>query len=275
MVAVLAIALTGAPVEAQTIFQTLTNLRATVQQLSGHPANPQGPSPTPRSAAVTAPAVHQPPPAVIPAVALSEDPSDSRLEGTPLIASKVETFDVLGFKLGMSPREVARIAARNEIYSGPGGAQLTGSFDMEAAEIANRELVRPTETRSKTYVATAFGESRRGESFIFHFTLESTGPKLSRLNMEAKLNGQTAEQIRAAFISKYGPITPTNNPYRFLIWGDSCMAPNCKAVLEASVFGSKISIKLDRGTAYENQMRAALEARSKEVAAKHGTGVRF
>ncbi len=273
MAAALLLAMAPAAAPAQSLLQSFRNLKNSINQLS-RPAKPAGAatdtaaSPAPTTESATADEA-----AMVPAIALTEDSSDSRLEATGLTNGRVRSFDVLGFKLGMSPREVSRIASRRGIHRGAAAAQLSGSFDLEATSLANVQLNKAVIRHSPTYLATAFGTSNRGESFIFSFTLEPTGPKLSRLVMEAKLNGQTPEQVRSALFAKYG------KPGEDWRWCDgSCsnvLGPPSSAHLDYNIFGSTLTLTLDAGKAYATGAQKALEARAQQIAAKHGDGVRF
>ena len=96
------------PAQGQSILDTVHQLRSTIGQLGGRrpvpvpPADASTPTSTPPAAGG----------GMIPASVLVDDMSDTALEHVPLVQRRVITFDVRGLRLGMSAREVARIADR-------------------------------------------------------------------------------------------------------------------------------------------------------------------
>ena len=123
------------PAQGQSILDTVHQLRSTIGQLGG-----RRPAPVPPADTST---LTSTPPAtggggMIPASVLADDTSDTALEHVPLVQRRVITFDVRGFRLGMSAHEVARIADRQGFRRRPIDALLTsGSFEVEAARLAN------------------------------------------------------------------------------------------------------------------------------------------
>ncbi len=271
------VAVVPAAAPAQSIFDTFKNLKNTVRQLGGAKQQdaPAASPPADRAAAeASAPATEGAPaqPQLVPDLAFSEDQSDTQLTTTTLAKGRVQSFDILGFRLGMSPREVARVAGKRGVHRGVVGPSFSGSFELEATGIANVQLNKPIIKRSRSYLETAFGESDRGEQFIFTFTLEPGGPKLSRLNYEARLNGQTPEQVHSALIAKYGPLTDS---YRWCSDGCGMLGARTAPFMTMNIFNSKLTLTLDAGQRYSDNARRVLEARAQQIAAKRGDGVRF
>jgi hypothetical protein len=281
---IVAIALTAgisgaAPAEAQSIVDTFRQLKSTFKQageLAG--GKPKVGAVSAMSAAPSAQtaAVGDVETDLVPASALADDPSDSAIEQTPLMPRRVETFDVLGYKLGMSPREALRISGKKGVYRKWNSTFLTsGSFEVEAARIANYQLNRPVEASSKSQVKVASGVTMDGSSIYLTFTLEPTGPKLSNIEYTAKRNGSTEEKIVADLVRKYGNYDTKRLVYA---WRNGAKEPaqeSRNASMLAGMEESTVSITLSQSSDYQIRARKALEQRAQAVAAQKGGGVAF
>lgn len=267
-----------APSQAQSIFDTLKQLKETARQLGGKRTPPPATNAAasaggPESSRRASPDQDA---ELVPASALAEDATDSRLENGTIALRKVETFDVLGFRLGMTPREVARVAGRQHFRRGPNDVvDTTGSFEVEATALANQQLNRPTTARSRTYLLRTEGSTPDGSHIALTFTLEPSGPRLSLIQYRARLNGMTKAQFAAALVKKYGPYLPgggsfvwVNPPATLGVWYPS-----------PSLFGivseSSASLDLSAAQKYRDEMKRRLEARAQQIAASKGSGVRF
>lgn len=263
----------GSPAQAQTFLDNLKALKASVKALSGKPAA------TPPAAG----APQQAPPSadetegaeMLSAADLVDDPSDSALERVAVVPRRVATFDVLGFRLGMTPREFSRVSRRQKVYRAA-DPSFAGSFEVEAARLTNEKLNRPVMKRSKSNLVRAVGNARGKGQLSFDFTLEPTGPKLSKLYYALKTNGQTKAQIESALAAKYGPFDRAQDGA--LYWCASmkgCQFVEKEDRLRVWIGDNSMSMQLYRSFDYLDRAKATLVARANQIAAQAGKPVAF
>jgi hypothetical protein len=263
----------GTPVQAQSIVDSFKSLKSSFKALTNKPAA----SPEAENAAqqVDQLPANQDGADIVSVAELVDDPSDSALENAALVRRQVATFDVLGFRLGMTPREFSRVAKKRKIYRAQ-TPSFSGSLEVEAARLANEKLNRPVTKRSKFNLVRAYGVTKDKGQINVDFALEQTGPKLSKLWYSLKTNGQTKAQIEASLIAKYGPFDRAQNDA--LYWCASmkgCQFVENEDRLRVWIGDSDMSIELYRSSGYENRTKAALVARSNQIAAQAGKPVAF
>lgn len=276
MVAALVTVATVTPASGQTIGDTFKQFRSTLRQLGGAKQPKSDGTATPTTGTATTEATGDDM-SMVPASVLVDDQSDTRLEGAPVAARRVETFDVRGFRLGMSPREAGRVAQRerfrrrwNSVF------QTTGSFELEATRLANQKLNRPIERSSKVQLSKVQAFDAAGNEINLEFTLEPVGPRLSRLTYNAKLNGTTPAQAGAALVGRYGRPIEGQPGTGHMSWKNSAepydpTTPRLGAVIDED----SIMLFLDQSTNYGKEAYRRIEARASEIASSRGGGVRF
>ena len=265
----------AAPVQGQSIVDTFKQLRSTVKQLGGEP-KPPGQRGSEKASA-TGPATQADDGAMVSAAMLVDDPSDTAIESTPLVARRVASFDIRGFRLGMSPREVGRIGDRQRFRRRWNDLLLTsGTFEVEAARVANFRLNRPVEKTSKVQLKASQGIDPDGNEVKLEFTLEPTGPKLSRIEYRARLDGTTASQAFDALSRRYGPPNDRNDDGIQRSWSNARgPVDNSSPSLVAIVDGGRMALTLTQSVDYEQAAKKRLDDRAQAIAAARGGGVRF
>jgi len=266
------------PATGQSLGDTFNQLRSTIRQLGGgkaRGASPTASAPTAAVAARTDDAGDAT--EMVPASVVVDDPSDTALERAAILPRRVETFDVRGFKLGMSPREAGRIARRerfrrrwNSVF------QTTGTFELEAARLANQKLNRPVERSSKSQLSKVQAFDPAGNEVNVEFTLEPSGPRLSRLTYNAKLDGGTPVQAGNALVKRYGVATAGQPGPGHMSWKNSSRAYDLASPsLGAVIDDDSIMLFLDQSVDYRKEAFRRMEARAVELAASKGGGLRF
>lgn len=270
------------PATGQSLGDTFNQLRSTIRQLGGGKARGASPTAPEQIAMATAAATAQADDTaeateMVPASVVVDDPSDTGLERAAILPRRVETFDVRGFKLGMSPREVGRIAKRerfrrrwNSVF------QTTGTFELEAARLANQKLNRPVERSSKSQLSKVQAFDPAGNEVNVEFTLEPAGPRLSRLTYNAKLDGSTPVQAGSALVKRYGNATEGQPGLGHMSWRNSARAYDLASPrLNAVIDEDSIMLFLDQSVDYGKEAFRHMEARAAELAASRGGGLRF
>ncbi len=277
--AILLLALmTAVPARAQSIFDTVHQLRSTIGQLGGKRRPPAGATTDPTtSAQVTPGGAASGGGGMVPSSVLVDDASDSALERAPLVQRRVATFDVRGLKLGMSPREVGRIADREGFKRRLNDTLLTsGSFEVEAARMANQRLNRQVAKTSSLQLKVVQGVDAAGDRLGLEFTLEPSGPKLSRIEYNTRLDGSTRAQTIAALVRKYGPLAPPRAAPESISWSNATKAlDNSSPELIAVIDDDSMALSLTQSVDYGQAARKRLEDRAQQIAATRGGGVKF
>ncbi len=266
------------PAAGQSLGDTFNQLRSTIRQFGGGKA--RGASPTasvPTAAATTRTDDTADATEMVPASVVIDDPSDTALERAAILPRRVETFDVRGFKLGMSPREAGRIARRerfrrrwNSVF------QTTGTFELEAARLANQKLNRPVERSSKSQLSKVQAFDPAGNEVNLEFTLQPAGPRLSKLTYNAKLDGSTPVQAGDALVKRYGSATEGRPGPGHMSWRNSARAYDLASPrLGAVTDNDSIMLFLDQSVDYGRAAFERMEARAAELAISKGGGLRF
>ncbi|QAY80244.1 hypothetical protein [Sphingosinicella sp. BN140058] len=211
---------------------------------------------------------------VIPASLLEADPSDTTLEQSALARGDITSFDILGYRLGMAPREVLRVSKKRGVFS-YGAPITTGSFEVEATRIANRSLNRTVNRSSKVQLAGTMGQMENGSTFVFTFGLEPTGPKLSSLKYSTNRNGQTKDAIMASLVAKYGPYTYDRDYAVFWCKPTKHDCDYGSAHMTAQIDDQKLTISITRPKSYTTELQQQLEKRAAAIAAQQGGKVAF
>lgn len=261
------------PAPAQSLLDNLRNLRSTVKGLTSSP-KPTAPS---TASSVSAPAQPQQmkdeADELVPMSALADDPSDTVLEQTSIRAGDPMSFDVLGLKLGMSPREVRRVSKKKKIYK-DGYPKLSGDFEFEATVLANTALSKAVKDRSKFYWRGGYAKPSNGAYMNLETILTPQGPQLSLVSYNPPLEGQTPEEFLAALKAKYGSPTVSNAAWKTYIWCsrgapcDSAFGP--KPTLYVQIGKTSADMTLFIGQEGKRAADAALERRA--VAIRGATG---
>lgn len=211
---------------------------------------------------------------MVPASVLADDPSDTTLDGGPRGAHRVQDFDIRGMRLGMSPREVGRIADRERFRRRWNSVLITsGSFEVEATRIANFRLNRPAEAVSKVQLRTVQAFDPAGNELKLEFTLEPGGPKLSDITYTARLDGTTRDDAIKTLIARYGPPTASDLTVYWVNGRSDAdpASPRLNAVLD----GGSMTLFLRQSADYRQGAKRRLEARAQQIAASKGGELRF
>lgn len=268
------------PAQGQSILDTVHQLGSTIGQLGGRrkaTASAAG-APTAPPTASTAASAATGGGGMVPAGVLADDPSDTALERAPMVQRRVGSFDVRGFRLGMSPREVGRIADREGFVRHSNDSLLTtGSFEVEATRIANARLNRPLERTSSLQLKVAQGSDAVGNRLSCEFTLEPDGPRLSHLEYTTRLDGSTRQQAVDALVRKYGPITRTRMSAPDDVSWSNASGPldNSSPRMTAVIRDDRMTLFLTRSLDYTQAAQKRLEERAAQIAAARGGGVKF
>ena len=153
---------------------------------------------------------------------------------------------------------------------------MPAPLEVEPASLANRSLDRPIEKSSKVQLRVVQGVDAAGDELKCEFTLEPAGPRLSRLEYRAKLNGTAQDQAFQALARKYGPPSGHYDDAISRSWSNAVgPVDNSSATLFAFVDGSLVALTLTQSPDYVQTARKRLEARAQQLAASRGGGVRF
>lgn len=272
IVALATVISSAAPANAQSIVDNFNSLKASLKALGRKPS--AAPAASLNADQAQQPADADAEPALIGDSLIADDPSDTALEGVALAPRQISTFDLLGFKLGMSPREVGRVARKRKVYQSR-DPQLQGSFEVQATALANERLSRSVFARSKSNPKFVYGITKDRGQVNFEFAPEASGPKLELITYTALLNGQTKSQVQAALTAKYG--VPEVSALGKLFWCQGMR--NCQSASgdTFSVFFGEttVDMALSRSNQYHDQIRASLNARASQIAAQKGKPVAF
>lgn len=272
IVAIAAVMSSAAPASAQSIIDNFNSLKASLKALGKKPSlTPAASSDIDQSQqSVDAEGGT----ALISATVIGDDPSDTALERVALAPRQIATFDLLGFKLGMSPREVGRVASKRKVYQSR-DPQLQGSFEVQATALANQSLSRPVSARSRSRPQFVYGITKDRGQVTFEFAPEASGPKLELISYTAPLNGQTKAQLQTALAAKYG--APEVSSFGKLYWCQGMR--NCQSApgdkLSVFIGETTVDMALSRSVQYHDQVQAALKARASQIAAQKGKPVAF
>ncbi len=265
------------PARSQTILDTMRQLRSTVRQLGGKPKTADSVPTDPTAVSQGDQGLQKDDKAMVPTTVLVDDRSDTKLAATALVPRRVATFDVRGLKLGMSPREVGSIAD-GQHFRRRWNSQFgtTGSFEVEATALANRQLDKAVDAGAKTELKYTQAFDPEGDELKCEFTLEPSGPKLSRIEYRAKLDGLTQAQAQAALARKYGLPTGNLDDVMLRSWSNATkFGDGSSPSLYSAIDAGMMSLTLSQSSDYTNAAQRRLLDRAQQIAAARGGGVRF
>lgn len=199
----------------------------------------------------------------------SADTSDTALANQSLRANDVSTFDVLGFKLGMAPREITRVARQVNMVRKYRRPALTNTFEALATMEANRTLSQPLPVPAGQVIIHEVGITPDGSHMEINFYATPDGSRASYYKYSTKPNGQTRDQLKQTIIAKYGKPDWDMGDQMFWCGG----VPECRNVPEGNdrmkVYMSDdvVTFTLRRADNYGKKMEQALKDRAKAIAA--------
>ena len=131
----------------------------------------------------------------------------------PLIKGDLRTFDVSGFKLGMSPADVQRVASAAHLLASDGHRRLPfdsdrhgtrgADFKLNVARAAALRLGQPRPS-GPTVVSEVLLYGPTGEKYYVDFLPMESGPQLSTVLLIASSKGNTPKSFLDAVVAKYG-----------------------------------------------------------------------
>lgn len=197
--------------------------------------------------------------------------TDTNLESLPLRALVVPSFDISGFKLGMSLNEANRVAKKQGFQA---GFRTTNySFEGRALLIANNRLSK--KLAFPAFVPETSNVEAKGERKVrIDWLPTAQGIRITRLSYNVPTEGNNKESIVAQLVAKYGKPTKTDEngssgtvTMRWCSAGetDCSWFGNQLPMMEASVSSSSLGLGLSEGHAIENANERAIAARADEL----------
>lgn len=207
----------------------------------------------------------------------SADTSDTSLSSQSLRTGDVSTFDILGFKLGMAPREITRVARKTGMVRKYRKPALTGTFEALATQEANRTLSRRLPVPAGQAIVQEVGVTPDGShmEMVFHVTRD--GSRASSYTYSTSPNGQTRDQLRQAIIAKYGK--PDWDMGYQMFWCGG--VPECRNVpksndrMKVYMSDQVVTFNLRRGDSYHTSIEQTIKDRAKAIAAGAGAPAAF
>lgn len=152
-------------------------------------------------------------PADHPQSGLATTAADPGLTSRPLVKGDLRTFDVTGFKLGMSPADVQRVAAAAHLLASDGHQRLPfdperlgtrgADFKLNVARAAAFRLGQPRPS-GPTVVTEVLLYGPTGERYEINFLPMESGPQLSTVLLIGSSKGNTPKSFFDAVVAKYG-----------------------------------------------------------------------
>lgn len=198
----------------------------------------------------------------------SADTSDTSLSSQTLRTGDVSTFDILGFKLGMAPREITRVARQVNMVRKYRRPSLINSFEALATQEANRTLSQPLPVPAGQVIVQEIGVTPDGSHMEINFYATPEGSRASSYKYSTKPNGQTRDQLRQAIIAKYGK--PDWDMGYQMFWCGG--VPECRNVpkgndrMKVYMSDDAIVFELRRADNYDAKIKKALTDRAKAIA---------
>ncbi|UAJ10506.1 hypothetical protein [Polymorphobacter megasporae] len=197
----------------------------------------------------------------------------------PIVKSNIATFEVASFKLGMSAREVERIAHSRHLRTGmlrelqPFSDTLNGdrmdSFDTSVANIVADRLhkVRRMPTRVIKQVILKDDE---GDRWDVRFLATERGPVLTSMAYSTSTNGNAPPSYLAVLKERYGPPTRSNSSVSHMT-ADWCARgdPTCFYSPHLTVVSddTRVDFLLEGGMLEQKALSARIEAKGADLAA--------
>ena len=121
------------------------------------------------------------------------------------------------------------------------------------------------------------GVDAAGDRISCEFTLEPSGPKLSRLEYATRLDGSSRQQAVEALVRKYGALTRTRMTAPDDVSWSNAIGPldNSSPTMNAVIDQDRMTLFLVQSVDYGQTARRRLEERAQQLAAARGGGVRF
>ncbi|QXQ07431.1 hypothetical protein KX816_05235 [Sphingosinicellaceae bacterium] len=130
---------------------------------------------------------------------------DTAIAGRPILEGDPATFELFGFKLGMSVREADRNAKRLGLHFN-GGNLTNPSFDgrvkMQAASLLGRNAGSVPRVLERTSMTDA-----NGHHYLLQFLPMEAGATLSSITYIGSWDGNSPAQYLAALQAKFGKPT--------------------------------------------------------------------
>ncbi|MES2339710.1 MAG: hypothetical protein V4537_16580 [Pseudomonadota bacterium] len=257
------------PAAAQSLTDTLRAFRSTVGQLTG------------KRPATATPAAHSDPAtaAADPLDAMLAGEPDSALAAMPVRPRDASTFDVAGYKLGMSPREAVRIARARKVR-----ANMTlnaGTWEAQARTKANLSLSDDLKVRGRT-LSNYNGVAPDGSTSQVSFIATPQGTQVSSLYYVTPSQGQTPDAILQAMIARYGPPTRRDPIYNGVVATWCGVDRECaneihstNDYLKATITTTDTTMFLHRSGKFHRAMTTALDAYAAKLAGQNAKPVAF
>lgn len=203
-----ALIMTSYPAQAQGILDSLRGLKKTAEQLESTLSGKTGQAPEAARSGQSARG-DTTEDGLIGVSELSSDTFDTNLANQPPLPGDVTSFDIRGFKLGMSPREVRRVA-RKERFRATVAPTTSIGWDARVIEEANKGLSKKLRADPKSIWVGQIGADSLQNSIELRSTLTRAGSVVIKIEYRFRSESQTSEEIQAAAIKKYGQ--PCRNP---------------------------------------------------------------
>ena len=195
---------------------------------------------------------------------------ETSVGSTPVVAGDPVTFELFGFKLGMSVREADRNARRRHLrFNGGNGTGPTfeGRVSLAAANLLGRRIPTVPKVLESTSMIDA-----EGARYVLRFLPMESGATLVSIGYFGSREGNSAAQYLAALEGRFGK--PTHRSMgrddfnvRWCSKGDAVLAL-CDDRPALSVdFGSDVAIGLILGSRARRDLDRRIEAQAAAVAA--------
>lgn len=201
---------------------------------------------------------------------------DTQLELSSLAVGDIRTFDISGFKLGMSLKEANRVARKSGYQRMPLRGHRNFSFEGRARLKANYSLSQKLPI--PRFVQEDSGAiASGGRKLIIDWLPTAQGIRIHKLSYEAPTEGNDPATILAQLEQKYGPATTRRG--NELTWCSGNIRDCSGFVTEkpkmvASV-GAKLRIHIHGGTLAEERNEQAIKARAAQLASSQARPVSF
>lgn len=205
---------------------------------------------------------------------LGIDGSKNDLEFRPVDKNDVATFEVGGFKLGMSPEEVERIAIARGLttdvanvfkpFSSPTAYQTVDTFESSVARLVATRLGTTLPPRVRVIQKANLADSN-GSKWTITFSPMERGAAVNAILYNTSARGNSVNTIMATLQDRYGP-----TPGKSTQWcgpGD----PTCeyRPSLKANISADQISLIIQSGMMESLALQKKIESRAvKDAAAK-------
>ena len=176
-------------------------------------------------------------PADHPQSGLATTAADPGLASRPLVKGDLRTFDISGFRLGMSPVEVQQVAAAGHLMASDGSRMVpfdpdrsgtrAADFKLNVARAVALRLGRPR-PNGPTVVSGVLLYGQGGDKYYVDFLPMEAGPQLSSVMLIGSSKGNTPKSFLDAVVAKYGkpPQVQIGNDDMFAKWCSRGF-PNC------------------------------------------------